>query len=105
MAQRARNVTEYVELIKSALLEIEDLRATMEYDEESMGEVASFIDRLKKPLDDIHQQMLDNEYTWGKDDLDFIKVIEHTDERLIPFAELLYRINATHTLGLDVATT
>ncbi|RLA06530.1 MAG: hypothetical protein DRQ51_09070 [Gammaproteobacteria bacterium] len=103
MAQRARNSAEYIDLIKSALLEIEDLRATMEYDEESMGEVASFIDRLKKPIDDIHQQMLNNEYCWGKDDLDFIKVIEQVDERLIPFAELLYRINATHTKGLDAA--
>jgi hypothetical protein len=103
MLQRARSAKEYIELIKTALLEIEDLKATMEYDMEGMGEVANFIDRLKSPLVKIHQQMMDNEYVWGREDLDFIRVIEQTDERLIPFAQILYRINATHTKGLDLS--
>jgi hypothetical protein len=46
--------------------------------------------------------MADGSYRFGKDHLPFVKVVERQDERVLPFKQLLLKINETHIHGLDV---
>ncbi len=44
---RARSMQEYQDLIQQALFEVKDLRASLEFDEEFMGDPSSFWIRWK----------------------------------------------------------
>jgi len=46
-AHRAKTVEEYVDLVKQALFEIEELRVAAEYDMEDMGTSLKFVDDLE----------------------------------------------------------
>ena len=60
--RRARTVDEYIALIKDAVYEVDELRASIEYDEEGMGEGSKFIDELENNLKEIYNSMLSGDY-------------------------------------------
>ena len=99
--KRARTVDEYVRLVKDALYEVEDMKAAIEYDEESMGPAAKVIDDIRDSLQQMMTDMQNGNYHWRTGDLSFIDVIRDIDERVIPFRSLLIRINDTHKNGLE----
>ena len=102
MLGRPKTPEEYVDLVDQALFEIEDLRLAAEYDMDSMGEATEFLEQLERDVRRLRTSMGDGSYMFGKENLPYVKVVEHQDERLLPFKMLLLKINETHIKGLDV---
>ena len=102
MLGRPKTPEQYVDLVDQALFEIEDLRLAAEYDMDSMGAATEFLDELEADVRKLRESMADGSYRFGKDDLPFVRVVEHQDERILPFKHLLLKINETHIRGLDV---
>ena len=100
--RRARTVEGYVAWLKDALYEVEDMRASIEYDEEGMGATKPFIEEIESSLKDVFKLMESGDYCWNTGDLRYIPVIRDLDESVIPFRQLLIRINETHKDGLEV---
>lgn len=98
--RRARTVDEYIALIKDAVYEVDEMRASIEYDEEGMGEGSKFIDELESNLKEIYNSMLSGDYCWRTGDLKYMELIRHMDEGVLPFRSLLIQINETHKKGL-----
>lgn len=102
MDNRPKTPEAYVELVNQALYELEELRFAMEYDMDSMGEAASFLDTLDEQLKELRETMADGSYRFGKEDLPFMKLVDAQDERVMPFKYLFATINRTHLEGLNV---
>ena len=90
----------YLELVKQALFEVEELRMAAEFDEEYMGDVLSFIPGLEKPLREMESALRDGSYEFGADDLPFMPIVERQPDVMLPFKTLLRQINDTHRQGL-----
>lgn len=103
--ERARTAEEYIDLVQQAIFEIEELRLAVEYDLEYMGGALSFLDELEAGMRALYAQMEHGEYQFEDKDLPFMVLAERQDERLLPFKQLLRRINETHRKGLDVGET
>ncbi len=98
---RPRTPEEYVDLVEQALFEIEELRASAEYDMEEMGEALGFVDELEAGVRALLESMRDGSYRFADEDLPFMRLIEPVHESLLPFKSLLKLINDTHRQGLD----
>lgn len=101
MLGRPKTAEEYVDLVDQALFEIEDLRAAAEYDTDSLGAATEFLIELERDVRALRESMADGSYLFGKEDLRFVKVVSKQDERILPFKQLLLKINETHRYGLD----
>ncbi len=101
MLGRPKTPEQYVDLVDQALFEIEDLRLAAEYDMESMGAATEFLAELEEDVRKLRASMADGSYRFGKEDLPFVRVVAHQDERILPFKQLLLKINETHTNGLE----
>ena len=99
--RRARTVEEYVALIKDALYELDDMRAAIEYDEEGMGASKPFMEDIESSLKNIFAEMESGDYCWNTGDLSYVSTIRDLDESVLPFRQLLIRINETHKQGLE----
>jgi hypothetical protein len=102
MLGRPKTAEQYVDLVDQAIFEIEDLRLSAEYDMDSLGAATEFLSELERDVRKLRQSMADGTYQFGKENLRFMKVVEPQDERILPFKQLLLKINETHTKGLDV---
>lgn len=100
--KRARSVEEYIDLVKNALYEVEDLRASIEYDNEGMHDAPIFLEKLETAVRGVYDAMVDGSYAFGRDDLGFMSIVRDADEGALPFKYLLVRINETHKHGLEV---
>ncbi|WP_316365351.1 hypothetical protein [Candidatus Thiodiazotropha sp. CDECU1] len=99
--QRARSAEEYVEWVKQAVFEVDDLRDCYDYQMDEMGRYPSFLEPLEEGIKTLYRQMQEGEYGFGREDLSFMSVVNrHSDD--IPFAILLRQINETHRKGIDV---
>ena len=105
MLGRPKTPEQYVDLVDQAIFEIEDLRLAAEYDMDSMGAATEFLAELEQDLRKLRQSMADGSYRFGKENLAFVRVVEHQDERILPFKQLLLKINETHIKGLGVDET
>lgn len=99
--KRARTVDEYVALVKDALYETQDMRASIEYDEEGMGGGSKIITELEEILDELYKSMQAGDYCWRTGDLKYMNLIRDLDAGVVPFHSLLIRINDTHKNGLE----
>ncbi|MDD3450028.1 MAG: general secretion pathway protein GspF [Gammaproteobacteria bacterium] len=98
---RAKTAEEYVELIRQALIEVEELRASFEWDLDDMSRIPGFLDPLEQSLAGLLRKMEDGTYIWADGDLPFMPLVRRNSTK-IPFADLLDTINETHLKGLDV---
>ena len=96
---RARDMAEYRDMVRQALLEVQDLGHAAEFDE--MAEVGDLVSRLRESLETLLASLEDGSYEFGKDALGFLPLLEAHDVDVLPFRHLLQRINQTHTDGLD----
>jgi hypothetical protein len=99
--RRAKTVDEYVAWVKDALYELDDMRASIEYDEEGMGASRPYIEEIESSLKNIFEQMKAGDYCWNTGDLAYASIIRDLDESVLPFRQLLIRINDTHKNGLE----
>jgi len=98
---RARSMQEYRDLIQQALFETADLRASAEFDEEYMGDSMTFTDPLEAALRDLEREVAQDTYVFGGEDLPFMPIVVATAPSVLPFRQLLFRINDTHRNGLE----
>jgi len=101
MLGRPKTPEQYVDLVDQALFEIEELRLSAEYDMESMGAATEFLGELEQDVRRLRASMADGSYCFGREDLPFVRVVAHQDERILPFKRLLLKINETHINGLE----
>ncbi len=99
--RRPKTVEEYVNLVKDAVFEVDDLRACLEYELDDLTKFPVFLDPLAQGVKALYQSMQAGTYAWGREDLPFMAVMKK-HELEIPFTELLELINETHKRGLDV---
>ncbi|MFA7095088.1 MAG: hypothetical protein WC383_01220 [Gammaproteobacteria bacterium] len=102
MIKRPKTVDQYVELVKQAVFEVEELRLATEYDLEQMGGVMTFLDNLEEQVKGLWDSMVQGTYEFRDEDLPFMRIVNTADDRLLPFKFLLRVINETHRKGLDV---
>lgn len=102
MIKRPKTVDQYVELVKQAVFEVEELRMATEYDLEQMGGVMTFLDNLEEQVKGLWGSMVQGTYEFRDEDLPFMRIVNTADDRLLPFKFLLRVINETHRKGLDV---
>lgn len=99
--QRARSADEYVEWIRQAVFEVDDLRDCYDFQMDEIGRYPSFLEPLEQGIKALQQSMIEGEYNFGREDLPFMELVNrHGDD--IPFAILLRQINETHRKGIDV---
>ena len=99
--RRAKTAEEYIEWVKQAVFEVDDLRECLEFELEDLNRFPAFLDPLEQGIKAVHQSMRDGAYAFGREDLRFMELAErYSDE--IPFHTLLKQINETHRRGLEV---
>lgn len=100
--RRPGTVDEYVEMVRQAMYEVDELRACLDYDHESMKHMAPFIDTLANQVNKVYEDMKLGTYMFQpNDDLPFMEIVNRWGDS-IPFYMLLKVINQTHREGLDV---
>jgi len=100
LSLRPKTAEQYVKMIDNAIVELDELRLSYEYDIEEMGAVPSYLEVLDQIIKSLRQSMADGSYEFGSDDLPFMEIVNRNRSR-IPFADLLAMINKTHKEGLD----
>jgi hypothetical protein len=96
---------EYLDLITQVLFEIQDLRASVEYDEEFMSDALVLLDPLEASVRKLHRSVSEGDYEFSDQNLPFMSIVNATDTTLLPFKHLLIQINDTHRHGLSVDKT
>ena len=102
MGERARTAAEYAGLVDQVIFELEDLRATADFDLDTIDADMSLVERLLGELRELRASMADGSYLFGRTDLPFMRLLKKSDEKTLPFIRLFYQINQTHKLGLDI---
>ena len=103
MLQRARSAEEYIEWVRQAVFEVDDLRDCYDFQMDEIGHYPVFLKPLEQGIKALYQSMVAGEYCFGREDLPFMDdVNRHGDD--IPFSILLRQINETHRNGIDVET-
>lgn len=100
LSLRPKTAEQYVKMVDSAIIEVDELRSSYEYDAEDMGAVPPYLDTLEQMLNDLRRSMADGSYEFGRNDLPFMDIVNRFRTR-IPFADLLAMISKTHKEGLD----
>jgi hypothetical protein len=96
---------EYIGIVKEVLYEIDELRASVEFDEEFMEGALSFINDLDAGVRSLLQSLEDGSYEFGKGELPFMDIVRNVGDNLLPFKHLFIRIELTHKQGLDEGVT
>jgi hypothetical protein len=88
--------------VQQIKFEVDDLKECLLYEEEELGRFPVYLESLEWGVNQLHDAMCNNEYSFGREDLPFMEVANlHAED--IPFHRLLQQINETHRKGLDVA--
>jgi len=99
--RRAKTVEEYVEWVRQAVFEVDDLRNCLEFELEDLNRFPAFLDPLDQGIKGVYQAMREGTYSFGRGDLPFMDLAEkYADD--IPFLTLLKQINETHRKGIEV---
>ena len=102
MIKRPRTPEAYIDFVKQAVFEVEDLRAAIEYDTDGMQESIGYIDELEKHIKSVYNSMADGSYEFQDKDLPFMEIVRQHGSFELPFRDLLNIINKTHRNGLDI---
>ena len=98
---RARSYDEYKEIVADALYEIQEIRASFEFDGEYMNDSMQIAEALEIPLKALKESLEDGTYEHSKEDFPFMTNMSRIPQEVVPFKPLLTRINETHTKGLE----
>lgn len=101
LVKRPATMEDYIELVKSALFDVEELRMSVEFDMEFMEPVMAFIQPLEKGLRDLLESLQDGSHKFADEDLPFMSLVEVQQSVMLPFKPVLRKINETHRKGLQ----
>jgi len=99
--RRAASMAAYQDMLEQALYEIEDLRAAIEFDSESMSSSIPLLQPLEQELKELLSALKNGSYQFSGRDLEMMPLVNRTHISMLPFKFLLSQINATHTQGLE----
>ena len=102
MSDRARTAEEYAGLVDQVIFDLQELRATSEYDFDEVDNSMPFLDALLEEMRTLRASMVDGSYLFGRQDLPFMRIVKRCNEKTLPFIKLFYQINQTHRQGLDI---
>lgn len=102
MSIRPATAEQYVDLVKQAIFELEDIVEARGFDIDEIEEMPGYINVLRKELRGILAAMKDGSYRFDRHDLPMMRIVKQQTEKELPCIRLLYRINETHKLGLDI---
>lgn len=94
---------EYIGILNDILDELDDLRASIEYDEEYMGGSAGLIEPLEAGVRDFLKAVQSDDYQFGEGEWDFFDLARNANALLLPFKTLFTRAEMTHKQGLEEA--
>ncbi len=101
MMKRPATFEKYIDLVEQALFEVEELRFSVEFDEEFMEGALNFVDILEQQLTDLLNSLEEERYEFGDEDLPFMTLVKGQSNLILPFKGLLSLINNTHRKGLE----
>ncbi len=99
--RRARSSDEYIEWVKQAVFEVDDLRDCFEFDLEDVSRFPAYLEPLDQSIKGLFKSMQGGRYQFGREDLSFMNIVHRYGDQ-IPFTPLLKQINETHRKGLEV---
>ena len=102
MSERAQTADEYIELVRQVIFELEDLRDASAYDIDDMAAENTLVNLLLQEMRELYASMEKGDYLFGRQNLPFMRLLKNAGEGDLPFLKLFYKINRTHTQGLDV---
>lgn len=91
----------YIELVNQAMIDAEELRSAIEYDEEYMGDAMGIAETLENKLRSLYASLVDGSYEHADEDLAFMEIVNTAPDVWVPFKPLLRLINQTHRQGLE----
>lgn len=101
MIKRPTTPEGYVDLVKQAIFEVEELRASFDFDAEGMGNITEFVNDLEQQVKGYTRGMEQGKYEFEDKDLPFMDIVRNNEGIFLPFRDLLSMINETHRNGLD----
>lgn len=96
---QAKNAQEYMALIDQAIAEMEDLRDVVTFSADYSGELEDYVGQLGKHLDDLKRSLTPDNPRLTGEDLPMMPIVNSANLALLPFKNLLLRINATNRYG------
>ncbi len=103
MMKRPATMDAYIDLVEQGLFEVEELRFSVEFDEEFMEGALNFVDILEQQLKDLMASLKEGHYEFADEDLPFMELVKTQSNLILPFKGLLTLINTTHRKGLEPA--
>ncbi len=82
-----------VHLLKQALIELAELRASIEYDEEFMEGIPAVIVPLEKDLTQLLGEIETSRHVFVHKDLPFMALVSRVNKIYLPFKQLFIDIN------------
>ncbi len=101
MVVRIGAMAEFVRQIDEALIEVEELRYSIEFDGDYMQQSAHLIDPVEAGLKQLKVDLEAGTHQFGGPPLPFMAAIEPLPLAFIPFKYLLQVINHTHQYGFS----
>ncbi len=103
MSDRPATAAQYVDLVKQAIFELEDIVEALGFDFDEIDELPGYLSVLLRELRAMRSAMADGSYRFDRHDLPMMRIVKQHTEKELPCIRLLYRINETHKLGLDIS--
>ncbi|VAX10838.1 hypothetical protein MNBD_GAMMA25-2487 [hydrothermal vent metagenome] len=100
MMKRPATLEAYTDLVEQGLFEVEELRFSVEFDEEFMEGALNFVGALEEELKQMMAALKEDRYEFVDKDLGFMSLVKNQSNMILPFKGLLNLINTTHRKGL-----
>ena len=101
MVIQIETMDEFKRQIDEALIEVEEMRYSIEFDGDYMQQSAHLIGPIEEELNKLKQEVAEGTHQFGGAPLAFIQIIEPLPLAFIPFKYLLQVINRAHLMGVE----
>ncbi len=88
--------TEFANLLEQALIELSELRASIEYDEEFMEGIPAVIEPLERQVSKILTDVQNGTHRFTTGDLPFMDLVKRVNKMYLPFKQLFVDLNKLH---------
>ena len=99
--RKPKTMREYADLVDQALIEVDEMRAVIEYEMDGPSKASAFLAPLEAELKRLQDALATDTYDFRDEDLPFMRVVGKETLETLPFKDLLDVINWTHRTGLE----